>query len=108
MLIHNEGVELAAPAVLFVDTVTAKVLAELVPQLEYAYQQINLFRNWYEPNKIKDKTWNLLIAESKLINWIYNTETSSINKIQNFRNTIENHEQCILNYHLNYKTNANS
>lgn len=84
----------------------AKILFEEYPLLEEAYQQINLFRNWYEPNEIEDKTWSFLIAESKLFDWIYNTENLSISEIQNFRSTVENHQQRILNYHLNYKTNA--
>jgi len=86
----------------------AEVLFKEYPQLQQAYQQINQFRNWYEPNKIIDKIWNFLTAETGLLNWIYTTETSSISEIQNFRSTVENHEQYILNYHFQYKTNAMS
>lgn len=84
----------------------AKILFELYPQLEQVYQNINLFRKWYEPNEIDDKTWNFLTAETSLLDWMYSTEKSSSSELQNFRTTVQNHEQFILNYHLNYKTNA--
>lgn len=84
----------------------AKILFEQYPQLEEAYQYINLFRNWYQPNNILDKTWSFLNAETNLIDWLFQTEKSTISELQNFRNTIINHEQFILNYHIDYKTNA--
>ncbi len=84
----------------------AKILFELYPQLEQVYQHVNLFRKWYEPNVIDNKTWEFLTAETRLLDWIYSTEKSSSPELLNFRSTVLNHEQFILNYHLNYKTNA--
>jgi transposase len=83
-----------------------KILFELYPQLEQVYQHVNLFRKWYEPNVIDNKTWEFLTAETRLLDWIYSTEKSSSPELLNFRITVLNHELFILNYHLNYKTNA--
>jgi len=76
------------------------MLFENFPEIKQAYGIVNQFRDWYEPNKIKDKQWNYLTAETQLLNWIYKAEESKIDEILNLKNTIENNEEYILNYHL--------
>ncbi len=84
----------------------AELLFEQFPQLEQAYKQINIFRKWYEPNNILNETWSFLTSETALLDLLDKTENSSITEIQNFRNTVQNHEQFIVIYHLKYITNA--
>jgi transposase len=84
----------------------SKVLFEKFPLLEKAYILINEFRDWYEPNKIKDTKWNFLTAETQLMHWMDKAEISKIDEILNFRELLERHFEPILNYHINYKTNA--
>lgn len=84
----------------------SEVLFDKFPLLKKAYGLINDFRNWYEPNKIKDSKWNYLTAETKLMHWMDLAECSKIQEILNFRALLERHFESILNYHLQYKTNA--
>jgi hypothetical protein len=53
-------------------------LFEKFPLLEKAHTLINEFRDWYEPNKIKDPQWNYLTAETQLMYWMDKAETSKI------------------------------
>ena len=84
----------------------AKLLFKHFPALKEAHQAVNLFRKWYEPNGIKNQEWNYLTAETALLDWIYWAQTSGIDEILNLTKTIEKNQEVILNYHLNYKTNA--
>jgi transposase len=84
----------------------SQVLFEKFPLLAKAYELINDFRSWYEPNKIKDSKWNYLTAETQLMHWMDKAECSKIEEILNFRALLERHFEPILNYHLQYKTNA--
>jgi transposase len=81
-------------------------LFEKFPLLEKAHILINEFRDWYEPNKIKDPQWNFLTAETQLMHWMDKAEISKIDEILNFRELLERHFEPILNYHIHYKTNA--
>jgi transposase len=84
----------------------SEILFEKFPVLKKTFELINDFRNWYEPNKIKDSNWNYLTAETQLMHWMDEAEYSKIEEILNFRALLERHFQPILNYHLQYKTNA--
>lgn len=84
----------------------SQILFEKFPLLKQAYGLINDFRNWYEPNKIKDLKWNYLTAETQLMHWMDSAESSKIEEILNFRALLQRHFEPVLNYHLQYKTNA--
>ncbi|MDQ5928956.1 MAG: transposase [Bacteroidota bacterium] len=84
----------------------SEILFEKFPLLKEAFELINDFRNWYEPNEIKDSNWNYLTAETQLMHWMDLAESSKTEEILNFRALLERHFQPILNYHLQYKTNA--
>jgi transposase len=84
----------------------SEVLFDKFPLLKKAYELINDFRNWYEPNKIKDSKWNYLTAETRLMHWMDLAESSKIDEVLNFRALLERHFEPVLNYHLQYKTNA--
>lgn len=85
------------------------ILFKEYPEIQIAQQQIETFRKWYEPIEVQkkiDKNWNINIAENQLLDWIYKTEDIKIDELQNFRNTVQNNEEYLLNYHQENKTNA--
>jgi transposase len=85
------------------------ILFKQFPEIQIAHQQIEAFRKWYEPKEFQqreDKNWTIDKAENGLLDWIYKTEDCKIEELQNFRNTVENNELYLLNYHLENKTNA--
>jgi transposase len=84
----------------------SEILFEKFPLLKKTYELIIDFRNWYEPNNIKDSKWNYLTAETQLMNWMDLAESSKIDEVLNFRALLERHFEPVLNYHLQYKTNA--
>ena len=47
-----------------------------------------------------------MYKENQLWNWIYEVETCKIEELLNFRSTVENHADYILNYYKQYATNA--
>lgn len=84
----------------------AQLLFDEFPEIKETFELKIMFRKWYEPLTEKDKKWNLLNAETGLLHWIYTAEQSMTNEIKNFVHTVENNFQYILNYHLQYRTNA--
>jgi len=81
----------------------ATLLFKLYPEMEKAYEYILEFRNWYDPSI---NNGSFMYKETQLWNWIYNVETCKIDEILNFRNTVENNADYILNYYKQYATNA--
>lgn len=77
---------------------------ENYPELRQAFDAITDFREWY---KAKSDHYEPFENERILGNWIDNNENNPFNEIKNFRNTVINHEERILNYHKHgNKTNA--
>jgi transposase len=81
----------------------AKLLFSHYPDIEKAYEYILEFRDWYDP--MINKT-NFMYKENQLWNWIYTVETCNIEELLNFRNSVENNADYILNYYQQYATNA--
>lgn len=81
----------------------ANLLFRHYPELKRAYEYILEFRDWYEPTINKT---NFMYKEKQLWNWIYEVETCKIEELLNFRNTVENNAEYILNYYQQYATNA--
>lgn len=81
----------------------AKLLFTHYPEIEKAYEYILEFRNWYDPAINKS---NFMNKEKQLWTWIYDVETCKIDELLNFRNTVENNADYILNYYKQYATNA--
>jgi len=81
----------------------AELLFKHYPEIERAYEYILAFRNWYDPAINKS---NFMNKENQLWNWIYDVETCKIDELLNFRNTVENNADYILNYYKKYATNA--
>lgn len=81
----------------------AKLLFTHYPEIENAYEYISEFRNWYDPAINKSTFMN---KEKQLWTWIYDVETCKIDELLNFRNTVENNADYILNYYKRYATNA--
>ena len=81
----------------------ANLLFKYYPEIKIAYQYIMEFRKWYEPTLNKA---NFMYKENQLWNWIYTVETCKIEELLNFRNSVENNADYILNYYQQYATNA--
>jgi len=81
----------------------AKLLFKHYPEIEKAYEYILEFRNWYDP---AINNCNFMYKEKQLWTWIYDVETCKIDELLNFRNTVENNADYILNYYKQYATNA--
>lgn len=81
----------------------ANLLFKHYPEIERAYEYILEFRDWYEPTINKA---NFMYKEKQLWNWIYTVENCKIEELLNFRSSVENNADYILNYYLQYATNA--
>lgn len=81
----------------------AMLLFKHYPQLEKAYDYILDFRNWYDP---KINISSFMYKEKQLWTWIYEVETCDIDEVLNFRSSVENNADYILNYYKQYATNA--
>lgn len=73
------------------------------PEIEEAYEYILEFRNWYDP---AINSSSFMYKEKQLWTWIYDVESCKIDELLNFRNTVENNADYILNYYKRYATNA--
>jgi transposase len=73
------------------------------PEMEQAYGYILEFRNWYDP---AINPTSFMYKEKQLWTWIYGVEACKIDEVLNFRSTIENNAEYILNYYKQYATNA--
>ncbi len=80
-----------------------RLLFKYYPTIEKAYKHIADFREWYDP-AIKKSSF--MYKEKQLWTWIYEVETCNIDELLNFRNSVENNADYILNYYQNYATNA--
>jgi transposase len=81
----------------------AKLLFKHYPEIERAYGYIIEFRNWYNPEV---QNSHFMYQEKLLWTWIYKVETCQIDELLNFKNTVENNADYILNYYKQYATNA--
>lgn len=81
----------------------AQLLFKHYPEIERAYEYILAFRNWYDPAINNSSFMN---KEKQLWTWIYDVETCKIDEVLNFKNTVENNAEYILNYYKQYATNA--
>lgn len=84
----------------------AKILFEQFPEIKAAYGLICWFRWFY---KIKhSKPDSMKKAKASLNKWYKKVEEYDIEEISNFMSTVQNHENCILNYFESWQTNANA
>lgn len=81
----------------------AILLFKHYPKMEKAYNYILEFRNWYDP---AINSSSFMYKEKQLWTWIYDVENCKIHELLNFRNTVENNAEYILNYYKQYATNA--
>ena len=81
----------------------AALLFKHYPEIEKAYEYILEFRNWYDP---AINSSSFMYKEKQLWTWIYEVENCKIEEVLNFRNTVENNADYILNYYKQYATNA--
>jgi transposase len=81
----------------------ATLLFKHYPEIAKAYEHILEFRNWYDP---AINSSSFMYKEKQLWTWIYDVENCKIEEVLNFRNTVENNADYILNYYKQYATNA--
>ena len=81
----------------------AALLFKHYPEIEKAYEYILEFRNWYD---LAINSSSFMYKEKQLRTWIYEVENCKIEEVLNFRNTVENNADYILNYYKQYTTNA--
>ena len=81
----------------------AKILFELYPKLEEAYNLINSLRAVFRNKKIARKT-----AKEKLGEWYEKVAACTLREIKSVRDTIKFYEDEILNYFIKRQTNASA
>lgn len=81
----------------------AKILFELYPKLEEAYNLINLLRTIFRNKGLTKET-----AKAKLKEWYEKVAACSLREIKSVRDTIKFYEDEILNYFIERQTNASA
>ena len=81
----------------------AKILFELYPKLEEAYNLINSLRAVFRNKKLTKET-----AEKKLEEWYGKVAACTLREIKSVRDTIKFYEDEILNYFIERQTNASA
>ena len=81
----------------------AKILFELYPKLEEAYNLINSLRAVFRNKKLTKET-----AKEKLGEWYEKVAACTLREIKSVRDTIKFHEDEILNYFIERQTNASA
>ena len=81
----------------------AKILFELYPKLEEAYNLINSLRAVFRNKKLARKT-----AKEKLGEWYEKVAACTLREIKSVRDTIKFYEDEILNYFIKRQTNASA
>lgn len=81
----------------------AKILFEKYPKLEEAYDLINSLRTIF-----RNKSLNKETAKVKLNEWYGKVTTSTLREIKSVRDTIKFYEDEILNYFIDWETNASA
>ena len=83
----------------------AQILFNNYSEIKEAYYLIVKFRKWYQTSKSKV---NIKLKENQLINWMNEAVDVGIYEIENFIHLLKTHMNYILNYFLNFETNANA
>ena len=81
----------------------AKILFELYPKLEEAYNLINSLRSIFRNKKLTKET-----AKEKFGEWYEKVATCTLREIKSIRDTIKFYEDEILNYFIERQTNASA
>ena len=81
----------------------AKILFELYPKLEEAYNLINSLRTIFRNKKLTKGT-----AKEKLEEWYEKVAACTLREIKSVRDTIKFYEDEILNYFIKRQTNASA
>ena len=81
----------------------AKILFELYPKLEEAYNLINSLRAVFRNKKLTKET-----AKEKLGEWYEKVAACTLREIKSVRDTIKFYEDEILNYFIERQTNASA
>ena len=81
----------------------AKILFELYPKLEEAYNLINSLRAVFCNKKLTKET-----AREKLGEWYEKVAACTLREIKSVRDTIKFYEDEILNYFIKRQTNASA
>ena len=81
----------------------AKILFELYPKLEEAYNLINSLRAVFRNKKLTKET-----AKEKLGGWYEKVATCTLREIKSVRDTVKFYEDEILNYFIKRQTNASA
>lgn len=81
----------------------AKILFELYPKLEEAYNLINSLRSVFRNNKLTKEA-----AKEKLGEWYDKVAACTLREIKSVRDTIKFYEDEILNYFIERQTNASA
>ena len=81
----------------------AKILFELYPKLEEAYNLINSLRAIFRNKKLTKET-----AKEKFTEWYAKVTKSTLREIKSVKDTIKQYEDEILNYFNNRETNASA
>lgn len=77
----------------------AKILFELFPEIQSAYEYLLLFRDFYDTKNVQE-------ARSLLSQWMDLVPLVDIPEMKNFVSTVERHEVEIMNYFITRQTNA--
>lgn len=77
----------------------AKILFELFPEIQAAYEYLNLFRDFYDTRNVQE-------ARTLLTQWLALSSLVDIPEMKNFVSTVERHEVEIMNYFITRQTNA--
>ena len=77
----------------------SKVLFELFPEIQIAYQYFLMFRNIYDKKEVSE-------AKKQMTQWINLELPIDIPEMKNFVSTVERHWVEIMNYFLTSQTNA--
>ena len=77
----------------------AKILFELFPEIQTAYEYFLIFRKIYDKKEVQD-------AEKQMTQWINLEPLIDIPEMKNFVSTVERHWGEIMNYFVTGKTNA--
>lgn len=81
----------------------AKVLFELYPEIEHAYDLSCQFRDFLSNKNIG---MEYLQTDQLLHNWYEKVEESQIDEMLNFKSMVESNEEFIVNYFIEGETNA--
>ena len=81
----------------------AKILFELYPKLEEAYNLINSLRAVFRNKELVKET-----AKEKLKEWYEKVAACTLREIKSVRDTVKFYEDEILNYFIKRQTNASA